>query len=89
MGYPPDIPWFDFPATQLLGIRSFAHGITQQIFAALFQSFILLFFLLLIYIIVRRERLAALVLWFIGTVALSLTHETFWACRSQHLRACW
>ena len=32
MGYPPRIPWFDFPATQLLGIRSFVNGITQQIF---------------------------------------------------------
>ena len=75
-GYPPAIPWFDFPATQLLGIRSFAFGITQQIFACLFQSFILLFFLLLMYIIVRRERLAAVAVWLIGTVALSLTHET-------------
>ena len=75
-GYPPAIPWFDFPATQLLGIRSFAFGITQQIFACLFQSFILLFFLLLMYIIVRRERIAAIAVWLIGTVALSLTHET-------------
>ena len=75
-GYPPPIPWFDFPATQLLGIRSFARGITQQIFAALFQAFILLFFLLLLYIIVRRERVAAIAVWLIVTVALSLTHET-------------
>jgi serine/threonine-protein kinase len=74
-GYPPDIPWFDFPATQLLGIRSFAHAITQQIFAALFQGFILLFFLLLLYIILRRERLAALALWLIMTVTLGLTYE--------------
>ena len=76
LGYPPSIPWFDFPATQLLGIHSFAHGFTQQIFGALFQSFILLFFLLLMYIIVRRERLAAIVVWLLMTVALSLTHET-------------
>jgi serine/threonine-protein kinase len=75
-GYPPPIPWFDFPATQLLGLRSFAFGITQQIFACLFQSFILLFFLLLMYIIVRRERIAAIAVWLIGSVALSLTHET-------------
>jgi hypothetical protein len=75
-GYPPSIPWFDFPATQLLGIRSFAFGITQQIFASVFQSFILLFFLLLLYIIVRRERVAAMAVWLIGSVALSLTHET-------------
>src|SRR6185369_5869203 len=75
-GYPPPIPWFDFPATQLLGIRSAAFGITQQIFAGLFQSFILLFFLLLLYIIVRRERLAAVLVWVIGGVAISLTHET-------------
>lgn len=76
LGYPPRIPWLDFPATQLLGIRSFAHGITQQTFAALFQSFILLFFLLLMYIVLRRERLAAVAVWLIMTVALSLTSET-------------
>lgn len=76
LGYPPAIPWFDFPATQLLGIRSFAFGITQQIFAALFQSFILLFILLVLYIIFRRERLAMVAVWLIGSVALTLTHET-------------
>src|SRR6185369_6099210 len=75
-GYPPATPWMDFPATQLLGIRSFAFGITQQIFGGLFQAFILLFFLLLLYIILRRERLAAGAVWLIGTIALSLTHET-------------
>jgi hypothetical protein len=75
-GYPPPIPWFDFPATQLLGIRSFAFGITQQILASLLQSFILLFFLLLLYIIVRRERVAAVAVWLIGSVAISLTHDT-------------
>jgi tRNA A-37 threonylcarbamoyl transferase component Bud32 len=76
LGYPPAIPWFDFTATRLLGIRSFAHGITQQIFAALLQAFILLFFLLLMYIVLRRERLAAVAVWVIMVVALSLTHET-------------
>ena len=76
MGYPPRVPWFDFPATQLLGIRSFAHGITQQVFAALIQPFILLFFLFLLYIILRKERLAALALWLIAALALSLAHET-------------
>lgn len=75
LGYPADIPWFDFPATQLLGIRSFAHGITQQTFAAVFQGFILLFFLLLLYIILRRERLAALALGLIIAFTLSLTYE--------------
>ncbi|HET6976481.1 MAG TPA: serine/threonine-protein kinase [Pyrinomonadaceae bacterium] len=75
-GYAPGIPWMDFPATQLLGIRSFAFGITQQIFGALLQSFMLLFFLLLLYIILRRERIAAVVLTLIMAVALSLTHET-------------
>jgi serine/threonine-protein kinase len=77
LGHPPAIPWLDFSATQLLGIRSFAFGFPQQIFAAFFQSFILLFVLLLIYIILRRERLAAFALWLIGAVALSLTQETF------------
>jgi hypothetical protein len=76
LGYPPSIPWWDFPATQLLGLRSFPHGITNQVFAALFQSFILLFFLLLLFIILRRERLAAFALWVIIAVALSLTHDT-------------
>lgn len=76
LGYPPATPWFDFPATQLLGIRSFAHGFTQQIFAGLIQGFILLFFFLLLYIILRRERVAAVVLWAIMAVALSLTNET-------------
>jgi hypothetical protein len=70
------IPWWDFPATQLLGLRSFAHGITNQIFAALIQGFILLFVLLLFFIILRRERLAAFALWFIMAIALSLTLET-------------
>ena len=79
LGSPPSIPWFDFPATQLLGLRSFVRGITQQTFGALLQSFILLFFLLLMYIILRRERLAAVVVWLIMTVALSLTHETPYA----------
>src|SRR5262245_26918398 len=55
LGYPPRIPWFDFPATQLRGIRSFAHSFTQQIYGALFQSFVLLFFLLLLYIVLRRD----------------------------------
>jgi serine/threonine-protein kinase len=75
-GYPAEIPWMDFPATQLLGIRSFVFGITQQIFGALLQSFILLFFLFLLYIILRRERVAAVVLSVLMAVALSLTHET-------------
>ena len=75
LGYPPDIPWLDFPATQLLGIRSFAHGITQQAFAAL-AIIHSAFFLLLMYIILRRERIAVVVLWLIMAVALSLTHET-------------
>ncbi|HKP83230.1 MAG TPA: protein kinase [Pyrinomonadaceae bacterium] len=79
LGAPPGIPWFDFPATQLLGIRSFARGITQQTFGALLQSFILLFILLSMYIILRRERLAAVVVWLIMTVALGLTHETLYA----------
>ena len=76
LGYPPSIPWWDFPGTQLLGLRSFAHGITTQIFAAISQGFILLFVLLLFYIILRRERLAAFALWLIMALALSLTLET-------------
>jgi serine/threonine-protein kinase len=76
LGRTPGIPWMDAPATQLLGIRSFAFGFTQQIFGALLQSFIVLFFLLLLYVILRRERIAALVLWTIAATALSLTQES-------------
>jgi serine/threonine-protein kinase len=76
LGHPPHTPFWDFPATQLLGLRSFAHGITNQIFASLFQGFILLFILLLVFMILRIERLAAFALWLIMAVALSLTHET-------------
>jgi serine/threonine-protein kinase len=76
LGHAPGIPWMDAPATRLLGIRSFAFGFTQQIFAALLQPFIILIFLLLLYIILRRERLAALALWVMASVALSLTQES-------------
>jgi serine/threonine-protein kinase len=75
VGYPPGEPWFDFPATQLLGIRSAAYGIVQQLFGAFLQSFILLFILLLLYLVLRRERLAAVALWLISALTLSLTHE--------------
>ena len=76
LGHPLSMPWMDYPATRLLGLRSFAFGFTQQIFAAIFQSFIVLFFLLLLYMILRRERLAAIALWLIVSVALSLTLES-------------
>jgi hypothetical protein len=89
LGRTPGIPWMDAPATQLLGIRSFAFGFTQQIFGALLQSFIVLFFLLLLYVILRRERIAALVLWTIAATALSLTQESLvgvpFACLSATL----
>ncbi len=75
LGYLPDIPWFDFPATQLLGIRSFVHGFANQILAALMQSFILLFILLLLFIILRSERFAGIALWLIAAVAQGLTFD--------------
>ena len=75
LGYAPGIPWFDFPATQLMGIHSFAFGFAEQITASLMQPFIILFLFLLVFILVRRERVAAVLLWVIMTVALSLTHE--------------
>ncbi len=75
-GYLPSTPWWDFPATQLLGLRSFAYGFTNQIYASVFQGFMLLFVLLLFFIILRRERVAAFALWLIIAVALSLTYET-------------
>ena len=74
LGKPPDIPWFDYPATQLLGLGSFAFGIKNQIMGTLTQSFILLFLLLLLFIILRRERVAAAILFVLMAVALSLTH---------------
>ena len=76
LGYPPRMPWFDFPATQLLGIRSFAHSITQQIFAGLLQSFVLLFVFLMLFIVLRKETVTKIVLWVIMAIALSLTNET-------------
>jgi serine/threonine protein kinase len=91
-GYPPAVPWFDYPATQLLGLGSLAFGLMQQIFGALMQPFMLLFFLLLLYIILRRERLAAFALWVIMSLTLSLTHETLlavpFACVSAFLMLC-
>ena len=87
MGYAPGIPWLDSPATRLLGIRSFAFGFTQQIFAGVLQSFILLFFLLLLYMVLRRERIAAVVLWLITATALSLTQETIAAAPFAGLAA--
>ncbi len=73
LGYAPAVPWFDFPATQFLGIRSFVLSLTRQIFGGLLQPFVLLFFLFLLYIILRRDWLAAAALWAIVTLALSLT----------------
>jgi serine/threonine-protein kinase len=75
LGYPPREPWFDFPATRLLGFRSFAHGLTFQIYGGLLQPFILLFLLFLFYLVLRNERLAAGVLWGLAALALSLTNE--------------
>ncbi len=75
-GYPPRVPWFDFPATQLLGSRSFARGIFHQVFGGLRQGFILLFLLFLFYMVLRRDWLAALAVGLIGALALSLTHQS-------------
>lgn len=75
LGYPPRVPWFDFPATELLGIRSFANAMARQINAALTQAFMLMFFLFLLRVILRKDRLAALAAWVIGAFALSLTHQ--------------
>ncbi len=75
LGYPPREPWFDSPATKLLGLRSLAAGLTLQIFASLLQPFILLLLLLLLYILLRSERLAAFCLWALAALALGLTKE--------------
>ena len=76
LGYPPGAPWFDFPATQLLGVRSFAGALTMQIFAAFTQPFIFLFLILLLRAVLRSDRLASLAAALIGATALSLTHES-------------
>jgi hypothetical protein len=75
LGYPPRQPWFDFPATRLLGLRSLANGLMYQTYASILQPFILLFLLLLLYILLRSERLAALALWALAALALGLTKE--------------
>jgi predicted Ser/Thr protein kinase len=76
LGSAPLEPWMDFPATQLLGVRSFGGGFSNQIFGALIQSFMLLFFLLMLRMILRRDRLAAIAAWLIGASVLSLTHQS-------------
>jgi hypothetical protein len=73
LGYAPDVPWFDIPATTLLGIRSFGISFTRQIWAGLFQPFIFLFLLFLLFLVLRRDWLAALALWALAAFALSLT----------------
>ncbi|HVF67588.1 MAG TPA: serine/threonine-protein kinase [Pyrinomonadaceae bacterium] len=75
LGYPPNPPWFDFPATQLLGVRSFAGSLSTQVYAAFTQPFILLFLILLFRMLLRSDRLASLAVALIGAAALSLTHE--------------
>jgi serine/threonine-protein kinase len=76
LGYPPRVPWLDFPATELLGIKSFAGGLFRQIYSALMQPFIMLLLLFLFYLILRKDRLAALAVWALAALALSLTNET-------------
>jgi hypothetical protein len=70
------VPWFDFPPTRLLGIRSFAFSMKGQISGALIQSFILLFFLFMLRVILRKDWLATLGLWALVALPLSLTHES-------------
>lgn len=76
LGSAPPVPWSDFPATSLLGIRSFAAGITSQFLGSLMQSFMLLFFLFVLRIILRKDWLAALAAGLIGASALALTHQS-------------
>ena len=75
LGYPPGAPWFDFPATQLLGLRSFGGALSTQVYAAFTQTFILLFLTLLFRIVLRNDRLASLAVALIGATALGLTHD--------------
>ncbi|HEX6188195.1 MAG TPA: hypothetical protein VFZ40_08935, partial [Pyrinomonadaceae bacterium] len=75
-GQPINMPWFDFPATQLLGIRSFPAGLINQIFAALLLPLILLFLWFLLYILLRRDWLAALAAALLIAVGASLAHKS-------------
>jgi serine/threonine-protein kinase len=76
LGYPPGVPWFDFPATQLLGVRSFAGGLCKQIFGGVVQPFIILTLILLLRVVLRRDLLASLAAGLIVATALSLTHAS-------------
>ncbi|HVF43370.1 MAG TPA: serine/threonine-protein kinase [Pyrinomonadaceae bacterium] len=76
LGYPPDVPWFDQPATRLLGLRSLPGALVSQVFGALDQPFIILLLILLLRVVLRRDLLASLAAALIGATALSLTHES-------------
>jgi serine/threonine-protein kinase len=76
LGYPPGVPWFDHPATQMLGLRSFAGALSMQIFGGVVQPFILLFLMLLLRVVLRRDWLATLAAGLVTATALSLTHES-------------
>jgi hypothetical protein len=75
-GSPIPMPWFDFPATQLLGLRSFPNGILMAVFAALMVALILLFLWFLLYIILRRDLLAAIALVLLSGLGMSLVHTS-------------
>lgn len=75
-GRPPRTPWFDFPATRLLGLESFAGGFIGQIFGTLVFAFVLLFLFFLLYIVLRKELLATIATWVILWVLGSLAHGT-------------
>ena len=75
-GRPPRTPWFDFPATQLLGLESFAGAFIGQIYGTLVFSFVLLFLFFLLYFVLRRELLAIIATWAILVVIGSLVQGT-------------
>ncbi|HKO96226.1 MAG TPA: serine/threonine-protein kinase [Pyrinomonadaceae bacterium] len=75
LGKAPALPWFDSPATRLLGLRSLPFGVSYQIFASLTQPFIILFILFMFRVVLRRDLLAALGAGTLAALALSLVQQ--------------
>lgn len=75
LGQSPEL--FFNPASMVLGNLFFAR-FTGQVTAGLFQGFIMVFLLLLFVVVLRRERIAVMVLWLLLTVMLALVSEATW-----------
>jgi hypothetical protein len=69
LGQPADAP--DFPDTPMLGLRFFATKLTTQFMAASTLALVYLFILLLLFVLLRRERLAAVALGAVYAFAIA------------------